>query len=55
MGYYDQRTAIMQELEGIISDPETEGTGLKDALTILSQALADFGSSPIRKQMPTSH
>ena len=49
VGYYDQRTAIMQELEGIISDPETEGTGLKDALTILSQALADFGEQPYQE------
>ena len=39
----------MQELEGIISDPETEGTGLKDALTILSQALADFGEQPYQE------
>ena len=39
----------MQELEGIISDPETEGTGLKDALTILSQSLADFGEQPYQE------
>lgn len=49
VGYYDQRTAIAQELEGIISDPETEGTGMKDALTTLSQALADFGAQPYQE------
>ena len=45
-GYYDQKAAIMEQLEGIISDPEVEGTGIKNALTELSKALATFSENP---------
>ena len=33
----------------IISDPEVEGTGIKSALTTLSQALADFSQYPYQQ------
>ena len=49
VGYYDQKAAIMDQIEGIISDPEVEGTGIKAALTTLSQALADFSQSPYQE------
>ena len=39
----------MDQIEGIISDPEVEGTGIKAALTTLSQALADFSQSPYQE------
>lgn len=49
VGYFDQKAAIMDQIEGIISDPEVEGTGIKSALTTLSQALADFSQFPYQE------
>ena len=49
VGYFDQKAAIMDQIEGIISDPEVEGTGIKSALTTLSQALADFSQYPYQQ------
>ena len=49
VGYYDQKAAILEQIEGIISDPEVEGTGIKDALNTLSQALADFSQNPYQE------
>ena len=49
VGYFDQKAAIMEQMEGILSDPEVEGTGIKDALTVLSQALADFSQHPYQE------
>lgn len=37
---YDQKAAIMDQIEGIISRSGGRGTGIKAALTTLSQALA---------------
>lgn len=49
VGYYDQRAAVMEQVESILSDPEVEGAGIKDALKELSQALADFSSNPFQE------
>ena len=49
VGYFDQKAAVMEQMEGILSDPEVEGTGIKDALTVLSQALADFSQHPYQE------
>lgn len=46
VGYYDQKAAIMEQVEAVLSDPEVDGSGIMDALTELSQALADFSSTP---------
>ena len=46
VGYYDQKAAILQELEAAISDPEVENTGIGNALKVLSNALADFSNNP---------
>ena len=45
VGYYDQKAAILQELEAAISDPEVENTGIGNALKVLSNALADFSNN----------
>lgn len=49
VGYFDQKAAILDQIEGIISDPEVEGTGIKSALTALSQSLADFSQNPYQE------
>lgn len=49
VGYYDQKAAIMEQVEGILSDPEIEGTGIKSALTTLSQSLSDFSQNPYQE------
>lgn len=45
VGYYDQKAAILSEIESAISDPEVESTGIKDALKNLYSALADFSAN----------
>lgn len=46
VGYYDQRQAMLAEIEEAISDPEVEGTGIKDALTTLLNALTKYSENP---------
>ena len=46
VGYFDQKAAVMEQIEGIISDPEVEGTSIKAALTTLADALDDFSRNP---------
>lgn len=49
VGYFDQKAAIMEQLEGIISDPEVEGNGIMDALKLLSGSLSDFSENPYQE------
>lgn len=44
VGYYDQKAAIMEQLESIISDPEVDGDGIQAALSELSKTLSSFSS-----------
>lgn len=46
VGYYDQKAAMMDEIQAAISDPEVDNTGIKNALTVLSQAISDFSENP---------
>ncbi len=46
VGYYDQKAAVMEQVEAVLSDPEVDGSGIMDALAELSQALADFSVTP---------
>lgn len=49
VGYYDQRQAMLSEIEAAISDPEVEGTGIKDALSTLLTALTKFSENPYQE------
>lgn len=49
VGYYDQRAAMLSEIEEAISDPEVEGTGIKDALTTLLTAMTKFSENPYQE------
>lgn len=46
VGYFDQKAAILGEIEAAISDPEVEDTGIKNALKLLYSSLADFSANP---------
>lgn len=46
VGYYDQKAAMLDEIQAAISDPEVDGTGIKNALAVLSQAISDFSENP---------
>lgn len=46
VGYYDQTTAILSDVEAAIGDPEaTTDTGVKNALVEITKALSDFVSN----------
>ncbi len=45
VGYYDQKAALMEQLESVISDPEVEGAGIQAALDDLFKALSSFSSN----------
>lgn len=45
VGYFDQKAAILGEIEAAISDPEVEDTGIKNALKTLYSSLADFSAN----------
>ncbi len=49
VGYYDQRQAMLSEIEAAISDPEIEGTGIKDAFSSLLTALTKFSENPYQE------
>lgn len=49
VGYYDQRQAMLSEIEAAISDPEVEGTGIKDALSTLLTAMTQFSENPYQE------
>lgn len=49
VGFYDQRQAMLSEIEAAISDPEVEGTGIKDSLSTLLTALTKFTENPYQE------
>lgn len=46
VGYYDQKSVMLDEIQAAISDPEVDNTGIKNALTVLSQAISDYSENP---------
>lgn len=46
VGYYDQNAVMLDEIQAVISDPEVDDTGIKNALKVLSQSIADFSDNP---------
>ncbi|MCB6609801.1 flagellar hook-associated protein FlgK [[Clostridium] symbiosum] len=46
VGYYDQSAVILDEIQAAISDPEVDGSGIQNALKMISQALSDFSGNP---------
>jgi len=49
VGYHDQKMAVMEQLEGIISDPEVNKAGIQEALKELSDALSELKSTSASK------
>lgn len=49
VGYYDQKMAVMEQLESIISDPEVDDVGIQNALKSLTDAISELASSPASK------
>lgn len=49
VGYYDQKAALLSEIEQAISDPEVENTGIKSALNTLLQSLTKFSENPYQE------
>lgn len=49
VGYYDQNQVMLSEIEAAISDPETEGTGLANAMENLLTTLTKFSENPYQE------